>query len=142
MPRNYEEFRLRILTELHEERKERKRTLHVLRVRRYRVRLKQRIRIARLQERRTKLAAQIAVLQARIDTKEYHRRRCAKAHDGMIAGYSAAAPLTEAQLQELHFSKRYKAAYLEAVAQRQQWVAKMAKQNSPTPVVQPRTIQL
>ena len=111
-----------------------------LRQRRWRKRKKLLARIERIQTKRIKLREQIATLEARVAKREYHRRRCAKAHQGTVDGFGAAIPMDAAQLKALHFSKRYSEAYLAAVLEKQRWLAALAKQN--TPVVQPRTIQL
>ena len=124
--------------------------LHIQRRKRYKIlwqrrdRKRQRLlaRKARIQKKMDICAAKIAQYEERIRVKEIQLRKHATAHAGMVAGFSATVPLDSAQLQELHFSRRYREAYLEATSQKQQWLAAMQKQNNPTPVVQPSTIKL
>jgi hypothetical protein len=98
------------------------------------------LRIARLQERRAQLAAQISVLEARVTKRSLNLRKHATAHQGTVDGFGAATSMDEVQLKALHFSLRYRIAYCEAVAQKAHWTAVMQKQS--TPVVQPATIKL
>jgi hypothetical protein len=112
-----------------------------LRQRKHRKVVKQREREVKRQVKLAKSAARQKVVEEKQRLKDWQLRKHATAHQGTIDGFGAATPLDETQLKALSFSMRYRTAYLEAAAEKQQWLAAMSAQQN-TPTVQPVVIKL
>src|SRR5579864_1890871 len=112
---------------------------NVLRKRLQRTREKLLKKQTRLQERMVKVKAKLTAAEERMRVRDFHLRTKATAQCGTVEGFGAETPLDEAQLKALSYSRRYREAYLDAVAEKRRWLVAMAKQNA-KPLAQPRAI--
>jgi hypothetical protein len=110
-------------------------------MRRRRLAAKQRVREAKRQVKAAIEAKKLAATQAREAKRQWHLRKHATAHAGVLSAWGAAVPWTEAEMVAQSYAKRFITAYLETAKDKARLTAKMQKQQQ-TPTIQPRTIQL
>jgi len=122
-----------------EQQQERARLQSARRSYRYRKLKRQRAYAARQNAAEDRRDAKAARLATRLFDKAIRCRRRATIKDAAVQAWNAVVYMTEAEMLELHYSKRFIKAYLETAEAKKKIVAAMQKQSVPT--VQPRLIQ-